>query len=204
MRKLLMIMAMVAVIGMAGTASAAPDLSAPGSFYVDLDGVNNDAVANGWLYNTRVDYGILENDNWMRYSTGDTEFKMTVPGLTPGGLYDVAVLYVDQAPYPANAKTLSVGLVSGTLTDLNMGNGTSTIIQETDNSGWWQVQSDPGVVGVGTAVGGNLEIFFAGDASNGEAFADGVVLTPQAAPVPEPAGLGLIGMALLAVRRRRG
>jgi len=199
MKKLLMIMAIAAVIGMAGTAMAAPDLSAPGSFYVDLDnGGNNDGPANGWLHNTRLDVGVLVNDTWMRYGAGDTEFKMTVTGLTPGGLYDVAALYIYQQ---AANQTLSVGLMSGVLTDLNMSNGTSTTIQETGISSWFQVQSDPGIIGVGTAVGGNLDIFFAGDASGGEAFADGVVLTPI--PIPEPAGLGLIGLALLAVRKRR-
>jgi hypothetical protein len=154
-------------------AAAAPDLSAPGSFYVDLDnGGNNDGPANGWLWSSAPGF-IYENDNYMRYSEadGDTEFKMTVTGLTTGTQYDVAVLFGDQwdAGFQASWKAIQAGLVSGSLTELSMvndveagigGNATST---EFDGTTWYHVQSNPGVVGAGPADGaGELDIFFAG------------------------------------------
>ena len=218
MKKVMMIMAMVAVIGMAGSASAGPILG--GGTYYELwaDGSNHDALgAPGWVVSIGWPGIPPENGDVIRYATGDTEFKMTVTGLTGGGPYDVAVLFLDQwdAGADASYKAIQAGLATGALTELSMlntvepgigGNATSTGATE---GNWYQVQSDPGVVGIGTASGaGVLEIFLNGVVGRpvgnttvgGEGMIDGVVLTPI---IPEPAGLGLIGLALLAVRRKR-
>jgi len=176
-------------------AMAAPDLSAPGSFYVDIDnGGNNDGPANGWAYSTFPDF-IFENDDYMRYGAGDTEFTMTVSNLTPGAQYDVAVLFADQvgAGYNASWKPVLAGLVSGSLTELSYlnnvepGVGGNCLATES-NGDWYHCQSTNGVIGTGTATGGGtLNIYFdgipyvdlgGGDFKGGEAMADGVVLAP--------------------------
>ena len=139
---------------------------------------------------------------------GPLPFTMTVPGLNPGELYDVAVLFVDQGTGPGGKKNTLAGLTAGGLIEIGGTNGTSTMTEETAISGWYHFQTDAGIIGVGTASGsGELDIFFGhkphDGTSGGENFLEGVVLTPLGAPIPEPAGLGLIGLALLAVRRKR-
>jgi len=159
---------------------AAPDLSAPGSFYVDLlaDGSNHDAVANGWVLTTADFAALCENGDYFAASLGDTEFKMTVTGLSDGQ-YDVAVLYFNQRNNPGdNFNPCSAGLVSGSPTELNPSNSTPTGVNNGGN--WYQDQSNPGVIGTGTASGGELDIFFTpvdfGAWATGRI--DGVVLTP--------------------------
>ena len=219
--RMMVIVAMVGVIAMAGVASAAPILN-PGDIWVETDnGGNNDGPANGWLWQTTN--AVLENGTVMRWSADDTEMTMTVTGLAPGD-YDVAVVFgdyyrPDQGLIDASLQALQAGLVSGSYTELSYVNLVEPGIG--NNATWTgvgadpgavQVQSNPGVIGTGVADGsGNLNIYFLGTTfraignsqTGGEAFVDGVVLTPLAAPIPEPAGLGLIGLALLAVRRRR-
>ena len=180
------------VLGMgAQQAAAAPDLSAPGSFYVDLmtDGSNHDALSNGWIFQDRPDFGVLENDDWIRGNPGDNPgfFTMTIPGLNPGAMYDVALLYVDQGAGPGGFKDAMIGVDPDpdNLIVLNGTNETSTLTENAAHANWFQFQSDPGIVGTTTVAGdGTVTLYFDHPPSKPETFLDGVVLTPLIPPLP--------------------
>jgi len=189
-------------MGALQAATTVPDLSAPGSFYVDLaaDGSNHDALANGWITQNRPDFGGLENDDWIRGNPGNNPgfFTMTVGGLTPGLPYDVAAVFVDQV-----GKDVLAGVDPGNMITLNKINGTATISSEAlVHANWDQLQTDPGVLGTATALGdGTLQVYF--DHPGGESFLDGVVLTP----IPEPSTFLLLAVGLISgfvARRRHG
>ena len=108
-----------------------------------------------------------------------------------GGAPDTASLYVDGVLVAQGSNTLgdmgttvwSVGARNNGAGTINYGlNGSMADVRI-----YSRALSDGGV-GVGDTAGGDIAELYA---------------LKSAAPVPEPAGLGLIGLALLAVRRKR-
>jgi MYXO-CTERM domain-containing protein len=220
MKKLMMIVAMVAVVAMASSAMASPILTGGGVYYdlgaagdVLLDDFttvsgSHDALTNGYAYSV----GFLEFpmegtvSDYMRGSGNTDVVKVTITGLTNDGQYDVQVLHAQREGSTLGSATGSYSFYAGLTT------APSTYIEISNTSpkpgspwpwSYWHATSNPGAIGTATASGsGELDVYFAGTGDNDPRI-DGIVLTEITPVIPEPAGLGLIGLALLAVRRKR-
>ncbi len=244
MKKLMMIMAMVAVIGMAGTANAADilfDLGHPehdlpgfvlqpgwaqcyvtggtsGAVTLTITGVGAPALwgdDRGTAATTQGadndddpvpegTYGDMYRDYVYAYrpNSPGTGMDLDFAGLAGDTTYDVTVWgydsRVDSSTPPT--RTASWGPNGGSTVNLayygDLGGpgpdpNTNAL---TDYSVDFQATTDG--AGALTIEGRNVD--------NSKGFvANGIRLTPEAPPIPEPAGLGLIGLALLAVRRKR-
>jgi len=216
MRKALIIAAMVAVIGTAGVANAAIlDLSA-GPYAMssigwglgpnlsfDAAGGTRSSSAPGalpaWIW---VDMG---QDHWL--NTVAVDFQQSA-----GTFYTVRLLHSSGAGSVNNpAAYTTVGTASGLHTiatqnpNLRDPEGTADV---------WDFEagtvSIPGNLPPGTAavnvldpVGRYLMVHSTASWDTGFNNISIWKITVDADPIPEPAGLGLMGLALLAVRRRR-
>ena len=196
MKKLMVIVAMVGVIGMAGTAHAAPIVQEESAGY--LSGWGTNTYAPGAMYD-EPDPG---NDEYMY---GQTDAFWT-PGLT--GSYKVEVSWGSQNP----GQSLDMDYFFRS--DGTAGSEVASV--QDINQGYLADQVTPGGDPPGAGAGawsGFLELgTFDLNPSSTFRFTHGGPggstqgvwrFSEPAAPVPEPAGLGLIGLALLAVRRKR-
>jgi len=215
MKKLMMIMAMAAVIGMAGAASAAITLidstTNNGSFEL-LGGVDNDGGSNHWDTGAGGDVDNWTNwigvatatDNSGVFNSSGNSIGFMQPGNAAVNMTTYAAQEGDEFTFSFdNMRTYSITVQlvyddAGTITALAGTDVTSTAI-ETAVGG-------PFTIGAGSPATGNA--IGLGMVNNHESQwgnYDNFVLTvePAGAPIPEPAGLGLVGLALLAVRKRR-
>ena len=192
MRKLLMIMAMVAVIAMAGVANAAPIVQEESAGHMSPLGT----PPAGWISyfgNAAYDEPPEGDDGYM-YNYNDGIYT---PGLT--GTYKVETSWCE-GHGPATGGVDYFFRSDGTAgSEVPINNADQR--KHADGSAGASLWSDYFELGtVALTTSSTFRIDY-----DGSAISTGLWRFSEAggAPVPEPAGLGLIGLALLAVRRKR-
>ena len=125
------------------------------------------------------------------------------PGLDIGGAVtgdSASMLFDLVAPGTSDMVAFSTGLVTigSGLLDLNdfAFSGTAEAGTYTLFDGYQGISGTLGSVLTGTVLGLDATLSISGDGQD-------VLLTLEGEPIPEPAGLGLMGVALLALRKRR-
>ena len=226
MRKALMIVAMVAVIAMAGTASANPIVTSAAGYLVTWDGNVGDyidqavpdnlslggtAFSDGYLIalhaTANLNDGVYGNNNgWITDSDSDNfcgidlgaEYGITSVAWgrdnVTGGFSDRVIgLYTVQVTTAADPQTTGSWTTIGTVELQDI--GTPFVGEHRRHR--YDVSTDSGdpipATGVRLVISDDPE----------PVCIDELEINNLLPPIPEPAGLGLIGLALLAVRKRR-